>query len=372
MVLKKPLLLKVSALVVSCGIFLLALLGLYTWRIYRQPFKRTDLRFEGDWPLQGDAVLGYTGVANGTTQMRKLALNLSYHIYTDKHTARVNRPGDQKTDEIEVLTIGDSCSYGYGLNNEDTFTERFERETGRRTANFAQVGYSTLQSLLMLERQLARGLQPKVVIYGYIEDHLRRNLSPCAPSGAPYCLPAPHLDLSLQPPRIVPPNMAHFTPEQNWRYFREILTSDGPGWQDLVWRMRIDLFRIRTSAELQPATDPAQQAAALTFLITELANRCEAVGATLVVVYLPYFNQDPMLGPSETLLQAMDQRALLLDITPAAAQAPKDSLGFKSDGHPNREAHALITQQLVELFGTQGWLTNLPIGKSPVVGAAPE
>ncbi len=356
--LKKPLLLKLSALMVSCTIFAIAMLGLYTWRVYRQPFKRTDLRFEGDWPLQGDEVLGYTGIANGKTRMRKLALGLSYHIYTDDSMARVNQPGDQKPDDIEVLTIGDSCSYGYGLDNEATFSECIERDTGLHTANYAQVGYSTLQSLLMLERQLARGLHPKIVIYGYIEDHLSRNLSPCAPSGAPYCLPAPHLDLKSVPPRIVPPDMQYFTPEQNWRYFREILTSEGPGWHDLVWRLRIDLFRIRTSAELQPAMDPDQKAAALTFLIAELANRCEAIGATLVVVFLPYFNQDPMLGPSDTLRQAIDQRALLLDLTPAAQQAPKNSLGLKGDGHPNREAHALIAAQLVDLFRAQGWLPS--------------
>lgn len=358
--LKRSLLLKVSALLVSCAVFAIALLGLYSWRVYRQPFKRTDLRFAGDWPLQGDPVLGYTAIADGETQMRKLALGLSYHIYTDKHGARVNQSGEQRSDEIEVLVIGDSCSYGYGLDSEDTYAERLTRETGLTTANFAQVGYSTLQSLLMLERQLARGLKPKVVVYGYIEDHLRRNLSPCAPSGAPYCLPAPHLDLKSVPPRIVPPDMSYFTPEQNWRYFREILTTDSPGWRDLVWRMRIDLFQIRTSAELQPQTDPAQQAAALTFLIGELANRCEAIDATLVVLFLPYFNQDPMSGPSPELRQALDQRALLLDLTPAAQAAPKGSLGIVGDGHPNQQAHALITDQLIALFQSQGWLPSAP------------
>ncbi len=364
--LKRSLLLKISALLVSCAVFSLALLGLYTWRVYSQPFKRTDLRFTGDWPLQGDSVLGYTAIADGNTHMRKLALGLSYHLYTDKHGARVNRPGEQSSDEVEVLVIGDSCSYGYGLDNQDTYAERLTGETGLSTANFAQVGYSTLQSLLMLERQLARGLKPKVVVYGYIEDHLRRNLSPCAPSGAPYCLSAPHLDLKNLPPQIVPPDMSYFTPEQNWRYFREILTTDSPGWHDLVWRMRIDLFRIRTSSELQPPPDPEQQAAALTYLIAELANRCEAIDATLVVLFLPYFNQEPMSGPSAELRQALDQRALLLDLTPAAQAAPKGSLGIVGDGHPNHKAHALITDQLVALFKAQGWL---PAGASNIMGS---
>lgn len=354
-----PKLIKLLAIVISLGIFLLAFVGLYIWRVSQNPFRRTDLRFEGDWPLAGHDRLGYSGVANGTSHMRKLNLELKYDIYTDDHGVRVNQPGEQKGSAAQILTIGGSCAYGYGLRNEDTFSEMLGERLNVPVANLAQVGYGTLQSLITLQDFLERGGKPKVVIYPFIQDHLRRNLSPCAPSGAPYCLPAPRLDLTTSPPTIVPPNMEYFTPEQNWQYYRDILTSDKPSWRDVIWRMRIDLFRIKTSAELMGNPDEAAQSRALAYTLGEIASICEANNAQLIVLFLPYFAREEPNEPDQVFLDALDDRMLFIDLTPEA-QALDDPrvLGFKGDGHPNRDAHTLITNKIGEVIETQNLLNQ--------------
>jgi len=51
---------------------------------------------------------------------------------------------------------------------------------GRTGANLALAAYGTTQSLQVLRRNL--NLKPKLVIYTLISDHLRRNVSSCAPS----------------------------------------------------------------------------------------------------------------------------------------------------------------------------------------------
>ena len=58
-------------------------------------------------------------------------------------------------------------------------------------ANGAVSSYGTVSSHRALMR--FKDLKPKVVIYGVIGDHLRRNLDPCAPSFHPPCLSVPHV-----------------------------------------------------------------------------------------------------------------------------------------------------------------------------------
>src|SRR4030095_8016584 len=84
--------------------------------------------------------------------------------------------------------------------NDDTFRQILGLELRVSVANLAFASWGTVQSLRVLETHA--DLRPRVVLYAFIHDHLRRNLSPCAPSTAPICLPVPHVTVDTAGARI--------------------------------------------------------------------------------------------------------------------------------------------------------------------------
>jgi len=94
----------------------------------------------------------------------------------------IGKDGQRKTGENnggvdgEILVIGGSFSQGWGVNDEDTFSSKLQKKyTNFKVYNFGQGGYGSVQSLLLLEKQIPKMKSPKLVIYGFIEHHEYRN-----------------------------------------------------------------------------------------------------------------------------------------------------------------------------------------------------
>jgi hypothetical protein len=242
-----------------CGV---VVVGFFYLRARWDPFPRSDLRMEGDWPLQRDDEIGFVAARNARTLRRHLTSDLRYHLFTDERGARVNTPGDQTPSRIDLLTIGCSFSWGHGVENEDTFTEGLRGRLGVRVANFAMGSYGSVHSLLLLRRHL--DLRPRLIVYGFIDDHLRRNLSPCAPSYAPFCVPMAHVALTASSlPTIRPPKWEYFSAEQNRDFYRDVAMTDRFSFRDVLWRARVDLFRVRESRGIAFRDDTVTRAASM-------------------------------------------------------------------------------------------------------------
>ena len=91
---------------------------------------------------------------------------------------RTTRPGDAPTatgDEIWIF--GDSNSYGWGINDDQTYSWLIQKkhpELG--ITNFAIGGYSTLQSLIQIDDALSGGAKPpKLAVLAYASYHDGRN-----------------------------------------------------------------------------------------------------------------------------------------------------------------------------------------------------
>jgi len=150
-------------------------------------FRDLDLVLEGDFPIEADPEIGFVPARNAASLRRHPRAGLAYHVFTSDRRARVSRRGERTAPEVSLLTVGDSFSWGHGVENEDTYTARLARRWGVPAANLAFSAYGTVQSLQMLQRSL--DLRPRVVVYGFIADHMKRNISPCAPAYGPLCLP---------------------------------------------------------------------------------------------------------------------------------------------------------------------------------------
>ncbi|MHB8846162.1 MAG: hypothetical protein ACYC7L_15630 [Nitrospirota bacterium] len=86
---------------------------------------------------------------------------------TDVHT---NRP--------KMVFVGCSFTMGWAINDEDTFPWKLQtRHPSYEVLNYGVAGYGTYQSLLILERELPELRDPKIVVYGFIENHEERNVA---------------------------------------------------------------------------------------------------------------------------------------------------------------------------------------------------
>lgn len=71
---------------------------------------------------------------------------------------------DTQTGTGDLLILGDSWTFGYGLDWSQTFAAQLEQRHARRTALFASPAFSGAQALLLGRRALPL-VQPKVIVY---------------------------------------------------------------------------------------------------------------------------------------------------------------------------------------------------------------
>jgi hypothetical protein len=348
---------------IAVGLCGALVIGFFYLRARWEPFPRSDLRIEGDWPVQRDDEIGFVAARNARTLRRHLGTGVRYHIFTDDRGARVNAPGDRTPPRIDVLTIGCSFSWGHGIENEQTFSEVLRRRMGVAVANLAMGSYGTVHSLLLLRRHL--DLRPRVIVYGFIDDHLRRNLSPCAPSYAPFCAPVAHVALGGGVPTIQPPKWEHFTTEQNRDFYNDVTMTDRFSFRDVLWRARVDLFRVRESAAITFPDTPAIRAASMDWLMGQIAAEARRAEASLLVVYIPALSRGATGLPPEALVNAVKAHGgTLVDLTPRIIQYHADERSpplvlSPADLHPNAVAHALVADELERTIRLQKLLKDV-------------
>jgi hypothetical protein len=92
----------------------------------------------------------------------------------------------ERPDEIRrpIILVGDSFTEGYGVHDDETFGWLLDaRMPDRGVLNLGTAGYSTLQSLIMMEmlfdrEEFLHGVaEPDIVFYGFVDHHLARNVA---------------------------------------------------------------------------------------------------------------------------------------------------------------------------------------------------
>ena len=325
-------------------------LGYFYLRARADPFPRFDIRIEGDWPIERDDEIGFVAAKKARTIQRQPISRLLYHVFTDRRGARVNGPDETTPPHVDVLTIGCSFSWGYTLENENTYTEGLRRRLGVPVANMSMGSYGTVHSLLLLRRHL--DLRPRVIVYGFMQDHLRRNLSPCAPSYAPFCAPVAHVGFDKGIPSIRRPKWDHFSAEQNRKFYEEITMTDRFTFRDVLWRARVDLFRISAARDIQYPQDPGVQSASLAWLVHMLAEEARGAGASLIILHIPELSPgEARSAPPALVTAARAEGTLLVDLasrvdTHHRTQPDASLVMSPTNLHPSATAHALIADEL--------------------------
>lgn len=312
---------------------------------------RIPLISEGDGLLVFDPEIGARATPSSHARRIYPAVRdrqtFAFDIYTDDRGARVDGPGGKSRDQVDILVVGDSFTWGYALANEDTYARRLVRELDASVSNFAMAAYGTTQSLQILRRNA--DLAPKLVVYGIIAHHLERNVSPCLPSYYPFCFSASHVAWN----EAGQPSIAR--PQSNGvQRFQRHLAGDFL--DPVTWLTHgIDVVRGRLEYGLATYATPADEKKeeALAYLLREMQRSADQIGAKLLVVYLPtnYYSAPAALP---RVIGDID----LLDLTDAF-QRERDrgaNLYIMGDGHPNRAAHELMSREIARHVRDKGLL----------------
>jgi len=347
--------LTVLVAVVACGA---VAAGYYTLRA--RAYSSLDLVLEGDFPIEADEEMGFVPIRNGASVRRHPRTGLSYRIFTSDRRARVSARGEATPPAVDLMTIGCSFSWGHGVENPETYTAILARRHGLRVANLAFSSYGTVQAVQMLERN--RDLHPKVVVYGVIQDHLKRNLSPCAPVYGPACLPYAWVDFDAQErPFLHPPNNDDY--DFSRRFWDAFFFRRGTWARRLEVALEADARRL---ANPLPDDDggPEHRRKGMTFLLERMRAAARGIGAPLVVVYIPYLERGGTQAPSAALASALAgveaPDVTVVDLAPVVARHYADPasplLRFERDRHPSPAAHALFADALEPALRARGLL----------------
>jgi len=167
-----------------------------------------------------DAQLGWRAKAGSYVFAPYAAGSPEVHLTFLPDGARVTHAdGDGRADSAapDVAFVGCSLTQGWAISDEETFAWRIqERFPSLRVRNYGTSGYGTYQSLLVMERLLSQPQPPRVVLYGFMEEHEPRNVadpnwltlmalrSKQGGVATPYCTLAPTGLLTRHPPTEYP------------------------------------------------------------------------------------------------------------------------------------------------------------------------
>ena len=313
-------------------------------------YSSLDLVLEGDFPIEADDEIGFVPVRNGATVRRHPRSGLAYRLFTSDRRARVDAPGEKTPSPVDLMTIGCSFSWGHGVENHETYTAIVARRRGWRAANFAFASYGTVQAAQMLERNL--DLRPRVIVYGVIQDHVKRNLSGCAPAYGPACLPCAWVDFDGNgKPFLHPPDRDAYA--FNRRFWDTFFFRRGSWPRRLAGTIGAGVRRIQGGTAFDPGV-PATRQAGLELLLGRMRDLARRVEAHLLIVYIPYLERGGTNPPPPALAAALrsvtGEGVTVLDLTPVVARHHADParppLRFERDAHPNPAAHALIAGEV--------------------------
>ena len=302
---------------------------------------------QGDWPITGDSQIGYISAPNCSTFFNYERSQIAFHLFTDNRGFRVSSLGEQTPDIVEIVTIGGSFPWGYGVENQNTFTAKLGKRLDVGVANLAYGGYGTVQALQTLKKHA--NLKPKFIIYTFIKDHLRRNLSSCAPGFPPFCVPVARINFNengapfLQPPHDV--YNANFSIA-----FRDEFMKNDAGFESIIWGAKIIKSRVEQKFIRNHPKDTTASEGAIRFLLQEMRREANQLNATLLVLHIPYLSRNSTNAAASEFLRALPDDLLFIDLAPvveAYYENPDNpSLRFEYDGHPNEIAHELIADRI--------------------------
>ena len=293
--------------------------------------------------------------------------NFNTHVRINSLGLRNGEIGDKEEEIIRLVVLGDSFVWGYGVEEEDRFTNLIDSSSPSLEAiNMGVCGYSTDQELLLFENK-GIALDPDVVLLMFHFNDWDQNLSPRGLGyPKPYFsledakltlenVPVPRMGLAMRTAtftrrHLVLPNLIWYRLEllQNWFKLRQAITrglhGDAP--VELVANKVL-----RSGTPMLKSLEINELALALA-LIGRFRDQSQQVQASLALVFVPL----PSFGgrklerlavKRDVLRQGVEEMGIhVLDLTSAFDKADTRDLYIEKDYHWNSTGHSLAAREI--------------------------
>ena len=312
-------------------------------------FESDRYQYQANQETAFEPIPGFTGVSDLSEPKT--------HITYDRWGGRVDGPDSETANPVYLMTVGCSQAWGQGVTNSQTFTSVLGTKLGKTVGNFGVSGYGGVGSLLRLRQRIH--LTPKVILYAFWEDHLNRNVDRCPATGSPVCLEMPtvQFDAENHPHIRLPSNPARDLAQMRKWYleasgqtdkYRTFMTEFyWAGYS--VWRSFETESRRRLGLIEAPSID--KKIAAANFVIDHMKTTADAVGALLVVVYIPdYLGTVIKEAPQDVRVKLEQKGGQFIDMT-ERLQAMRQAgviLAIPGDGHITDVVHQAVADEVAK------------------------
>ena len=237
-----------------------------------------------------------------------------------------DRPFELPADRPRIVALGDSLTFGWGVEAEEGFTSRLEDRLGADVLNLGVSGYGTDQELLLWERE-GRALRPLVVLLTVCANDLEEIARPAA-----YGRSKPWFSLRDGSLRLEgTPGAASRLAE--WSHLARSLRA---------WSVK------RSTPPLDAAERPGAEALQCA-LVARLAAEAQAGGARLLVVI------DGADAPAACLRSS--SAWAVVDVRPALEAAARSGpVRFATDPHWTPHGHRAVAEAIASQLEESGWL----------------
>jgi lysophospholipase L1-like esterase len=231
------------------------------------------------------------------------------------------RGSDLDEETAKVVALGDSFTFGWGVEMSETFTSQLEKILGLPTLNLGVSGYSTDQELLLFRRKKEE-LKPDVVLLTFCRNDV----------------------MEAMQQSVYGKGKPRFTSERN-----DLTLVNVPVHESFLVRYsffyRFIMRRIKEF--LPPSITPEEQNEGRDLvrrLIMAMASEVRQCGARLVLIHQGEEWLNESLAGSEELLT--------LDVLPHLSRAQKElgPVSYAEDGHWTPLGHRVVAEAIAELL----------------------
>lgn len=320
---------------------------------------------------RADPYLGFVYPPNAHSSLDQTSVRFSFHM--DSHGFRNLEPWPARAD---VVAVGDSWVFSYGVNDDETWPHLVERSLpGIRVINLGLSGLGPEQYTRAYERYGAP-LHPKVLLYGIFPgndlldtDDFARWLAAGSPGNYNVWRTAARVRQLNTP--IVGRSYVALLLKESWKNRKARFGSRTVTWKDgRQLRLTGNLY-LRDAIHARPG-DPQFEGA---LAALERARTAAAAAGTRVVVllfptkeevYLPLLHE-AVPQPVAPFAQELARRGIdYIDLgVPFTAEARAGrTVYFELDPHPNQEGYAVIARSVSQYLERHA--TALGIGLTAV------
>jgi lysophospholipase L1-like esterase len=291
-----------------------------------------------------DPDLGWTGTPNLKARFRHVDFDVLVRSdangFRERQSTNAPGPGSPL-----VLVLGDSFTWGWGVENGEVFTDVMQNELGSLAdiRNCGVNAYGTLQELLLLQRCLTNGLRPRFVIVMFCFNDFYDNINPAAirPS------------LAVAGTNVTLRNHPVAERIEGWSgnlvKKSHLLSAIDHVFAFAREKRRTTALQQQTFSNHTVAEEPR---AAMAFTLAEFKQTCDRAGAGLWFVRIPALREvqsGTHSDTGDTLKTLCEQAGVpLLELAPdfrAAGDRPLD-LYFVHDEHWSAKGHQLAGRVL--------------------------